>query len=433
MHQLIHFLTSRIILLGIIAFFGTMLSAVYARAQEITEESQAVTSEEPSFERPRLYGIKRATNPLRWFSGATQPLFRLARRSALGQLGGTPEDSREFGLKASMDSMGGGSGFGLELAPFHRDLLGLGIEVEAPLLYTYKRYEEYRFNLRAPLLKEGEISRLQFDFSSAYQSRPTDRFFGIGNNSPEDHETRFRSVTREAGAGFSSDLDTYSQVSLRLMYRSIGITRPNGATSAQDVFSAIHVPALFSGADLLTAEAAFERDRTDNEYFPTTGGVQRFEVSFNEDPSNGNFAYWKYRLNVHQFFGLGEDRRKVIAVRGMIETNQERAGSQVPFFDLAAIGGSRTLRGFPNLRFQDRSALSLTAEYRYRIWRAMDWAFFIEGAQVAPELGDFGVNRFHAGYGSRLILKAAEKLPIIFDIAHGREGWRLHLNFGKGF
>jgi hypothetical protein len=117
----------------------------------------------------------------------------------------------------------------------------------------------------------------------------------------------------------------------------------------------------------------------------------------------------------------------------MAETNQEKGGSSVPFFDLPYIGSWKTMRGFEDYRYRDKSALALGLEYRYRIWRALEWAWFVDRGQVAPEPGDFAWNRFHTGYGTRLIMLPTPKFPIGVDIGRSNEKWRLYINFNPSF
>ena len=71
--------------------------------------------------------------------------------------------------------------------------------------------------------------------------------------------------------------------------------------------------------------------------------------------------------------------------------------------------------------------------YRYRIWRQMDWGFFLDEGQVGPQPGDFGWNRFHAGYGFRFFILPKLTFPIAIDVAHSNEKWRLYVNFNTSF
>jgi outer membrane protein assembly factor BamA len=130
---------------------------------------------------------------------------------------------------------------------------------------------------------------------------------------------------------------------------------------------------------------------------------------------------------------LSEDHRKILAFRASVETNQERGGSQIPFFDLPTLGGRSTVRGFVGRRFTDKSAMNVSTEYRYRIWSHFDWALFMDSGQVAPEIGDFAWERFHTGYGMRFIARADGKHAVSLDVARSREGWGVYVDFSPMF
>jgi outer membrane protein assembly factor BamA len=241
-------------------------------------------------------------------------------------------------------------------------------------------------------------------------------------------------VNREASIGFSAKLNQAWKTGLHLVYQNVGITNPPGGhVSAQDFFRNDHVPGLFTGANLLGAVLSVDHNTKDREHNATRGGIQHVQVGLNEGISKGDFSYWKFEFDVEHFFALTRDRRKIVAVRGMTQTNQERGGSQVPFFDMPYIGSWETVRGFDNYRFTDKSAVALGLEYRYRIWRAMDWGLFVDTGQVAPEPGDFGFDQFHLGYGVRLIMLPKPDLPVAVDVAHSNESWRLYFNFNSTF
>jgi outer membrane protein assembly factor BamA len=121
-----------------------------------------------------------------------------------------------------------------------------------------------------------------------------------------------------------------------------------------------------------------------------------------------------------------------VAVRAAFETNQEQSAGRVPFFDLAEAGGQSTLRGASRFRFRDRSMVGYGVEYRYRIWEYFDWALFVDQAQVAPEPGDFGLARFHTGYGARWLVDI-EDFAMAIDAGRSREGWKLHFKLDPDF
>jgi outer membrane protein assembly factor BamA len=316
---------------------------------------------------------------------------------------------------------------------FSRELSATSIRVRAPLLYTSQRYESYRLLTEIPLGFAAPHDRLNLELAAGYDSRPSDNFFGIGNDTAEDQRTAIRTINRELTAGLLARVTTDWTARLYWGYRNIGATHPRRTPSAQLVPWDSDIPGLFTGAILQSGWLAVERNTKDNPDAASRGSMQHFEVSLHEGTRKGDFSYWKYRVNLQQYFPLDDGGGKVIAIQGNAESNQQKGGSTVPFFDLATLGSFESIRGFHSQRFHDKSAVSVTAEYRYRIWPAFDWAFFADAGQVGPELGDFDIGDFHAGYGMRFIVRPNPVRAFSFDIGKSHEGVTFYLNIDPSF
>lgn len=384
--------------------------------------------------RPPLYSLTRAAHPLTWLELAFKPGFRFAESSRIQNLiARKPNTDKISGISFGVGSAGTSSGFGPRVTLFHKDLLHRGVSVEIPLLYTYSQYQVYQFKASAPLASQTFVDRLNFDLGAAYSSRARDNFFGIGNDTRETPEERqLRTVTREASAGFTAKLTDKWTSGLHAVYRNVGVTKPTVGRSAQDYFNSASTPGFF-GATVASAVFSIGHDNEAVENYAFKGGSDQFELSFNRSPGGGQFGYWRYHFDSQHFFWLTDDGRKVIAARGMVETNVTSPGHLVPFFDMPVLSSDQILRGFDSFRFRDKSALGLSLEYRYRIWPALDWGLFIDEGQVAPQLGDMGLNRFHTGYGVRLFVWPKPNLPISIDYGRSRETWRLYFNINTRF
>jgi len=330
-------------------------------------------------------------------------------------------------VKIGVGGAGPGSGFGPVVTPLHHTFFGGAIGIETPLLYTYKDYQQYEFDIHVPADKS------YFFLDGRYRSRPEDKFFGLGNDTPLSNESFFKTIHREVEAGFSARISEKLRATVGVGFEKVGVTKPELGDSAQQMFTESQVPGLFTGATMRAETLVLDHNTQDQPQGPTRGSRELFEVGLHESVGSTDFAFWKYRLELQRYFSLSEDRRKVIAIRAMAETNQEKGGSQIPFFDLPYLGSWRTLRGFEDYRYRDKSALALGLEYRYRIWRAIDWGFFLDQGQVAPEPGDFSWGGFHTGYGTRLILLPNPKVPISVDLGRSNEKWRLYVNFNPSF
>jgi surface antigen Omp85-like protein len=376
--------------------------------------------------RPTGYFLKRALHPFAWFdAGVFRPAYGLGTGSLADKV--MELRSRRPGpVKFGLAGAGPDSGFGPVITP-HHTFFGRALSVQTPLLYTYKGYEVFEINLRVP------AADTYFFVNARYRDRPEDKFFGIGNNVPLGNETFYKAVHREADAGFSAAINKNTRATIGLAFDKVGISNPNFGDSAQSFFAASQVPGLFTGATMRRVELSVAHDNQDDPHRATRGGMELAAVGLHQSVDSTNFAYWKYHLELQHYFSLSQDRRKVIAVRALAETNQQQGGSQIPFFDMPYIGSWETLRGFESYRYRDTSALAIGLEYRYRIYRALDWGLFVDRGQVAPQPGDFAWNQLHTGYGVRLFMFPTPKFPVTVDLGRSNEKLRLYINVNPSF
>jgi len=385
-------------------------------------------------ERPDLYRMKRSLHPFSWIEAAARPVAKAAERGA-NRFTSQQQSTKVRGVKLGIRGTGSSSGAGPEIKPFDNDLFGTGLQLELPLLITYRLYESYRFRLNYPLVRGEDSERLGLELSGRYNSRPSETFYGIGNGINDLNKTKFRSVSRTAGIALNARIGKSWTLRLEEGFRSIGITEPRNYTSAKDVFADSGIPGMSdAGGTGLISTVSLQRDTKDRTFLASSGGRQYVEASLNEALTGGDFSYWRYRAGIQQFFPLDEDHRKVIAFRTDVETNREKGGSVIPFFDLPIIGSHSTVRGIPSRRYTDKSSLTASLEYRYRIWRHFDWGLFVDTGQVGPEIGDFSFSkdRLHTGYGMRLMMRAGKRAMSV-DVAHSREGWAVYADFSPDF
>jgi outer membrane protein assembly factor BamA len=385
--------------------------------------------------RPNLYWMKKNLHPISWIEALARPPAKLAERGA-NRFTSQQKSTRVRGVKFSINGTGSSSGAGPEIKPFHNDLFGTGLQLELPLVITYRLYESYRFRLTYPLVRGEETPRLGLELSGRYNSRPSETFYGIGNDISDLNKTKFRSVARTAGIALNARIGKAWTLRLEEGYRSIGITEPRNYISSKDVFADSGIPGMSdAGGTGLISTVSLERNTKDRNYLASSGGRQYVEASLHEGLSGGDFSYWRYRAGIQQFFPLDEDHRKVIAFRTDVETNREKGGSVIPFFDLPIVGSHSTVRGIPSRRYTDKSSMTASLEYRYRIWRHFDWGLFVDTGQVGSQIGDFSFSkdRLHTGYGMRFMVRAGNKHAMSIDLAHSREGWAIYADFSPDF
>jgi hypothetical protein len=209
-------------------------------------------------------------------------------------------------------------------------------------------------------------------------------------------------------------------------------------------------------------EIAIGYDNTDFPNNPSTGSSQY--LSYKHDFGWGDALYeWNFwEFEASKYFSLGESRwarQRVVALNFWTgdspswteEINEE--GNVVitdrpPQYDGATLGGFYRMRAYPSRRFNDRSVIYTTAEYRYTFdwnpigeiswlrWLHMDWwqlVGFVEGGRVANEYSFselFSDWKVDAGMGIRALMAGS---VVRFDWAISDEGSSMWVMFQHPF
>ena len=277
-----------------------------------------------------------------------------------------------------------------------------------------------------------------------YENRPEEHFYGLGPNTSAGDGTSYRmeATTLEPMIGFNFT-PTHS-ADVKFGYRHINIT--NGEDGGRGIidttFPADSIPGL-DGDDLLTLGAGYTHDTRNRKENSTTGSYARLGFSFNEGVGNSDARYFKYEIEGSRFLRLRSDRR-VLALHVYAEHNAETKGHEVPFHQMAKLGGygayprlSETLRGFDSNRFFGESATLFNIEYRYTIWEYRDFKvdsviFFDEG-QVFRDFDEFQFKDFRESYGLGFRLSLANHILLSIELAHGDEGTQFYAKTGAPF
>lgn len=111
---------------------------------------------------------------------------------------------------------------------------------------------------------------------------------------------------------------------------------------------------------------------------------------------------------------------------------------QVPFNNLALLGGESLLRGYYLGRYRDKNLISAQVEARwlpFSFSKRWGGALFAGAGSVAPTVGDFRLNGFRwaAGGGLRFAIFPKKDVFIRGDIGFTREGRGVYISLGEAF
>ncbi len=276
-----------------------------------------------------------------------------------------------------------------------------------------------------------------------YARSSSESFYGIGNDTSRGSWSTYQpeELKLEGTLGTKSiaGLDLNSAFTYQKMNIGNG-ARPR-VWKIKNRFLSQNIPGI-NGGDLIGIKAHLSYDFRDRQDEPKSGGYGKLEIAYNHDTGGEDFQYLTLSGSLAHFFKLWSDRR-VLAFRFLAETNQDLAGGDVPFFNMARLGGSKPwagselLRSYRFNRFFDSSLTGGSVEYRYNVYQYGDFganAFgLFDVGEVFDGIRDFSLGELVYSYGGGLDIKFRGKTLLTLALAHGNEGSEFEVNSKSSF
>ncbi|MBI3328593.1 MAG: BamA/TamA family outer membrane protein [Nitrospinae bacterium] len=287
---------------------------------------------------------------------------------------------------------------------------------------TAKNQADYRVRYLNYHLAEGGYL---FEGEVEYENDRTARFFGLGASSQAKHETNY--TARDIGGRFTLGRRLTLELVASLTERIHHVTIRRGAVTSlpflQDEFT--DVPGE-EGSFVWAHRLALTYDSRNGRETPTRGRFGRIFVEVATDALGSEANFVRYGLEGRALWPH-IDERLVTAVRGLFERVD---GSEVPFFELSELGGSRTLRGFGSNRFLDEGRILLTVEERIKVFAFtygnvrtdIELALFAEGGRVFRSFSNLESGKVQAVWGGGVRFVAASQIVAKIDVGIGSEG-----------
>ncbi|SFQ53803.1 Surface antigen [Hymenobacter arizonensis] len=170
-------------------------------------------------------------------------------------------------------------------------------------------------------------------------------------------------------------------------------------------------------------------DGRDNVLSTFRGSYLDMSALFNGKGLGSDYRFTRYVLDARHFRSLTTDNSTILALQLV---GQLQAGD-VPFRELANLGGANLLRGYYEGRFRDRQLLAAQAEIRRALFGRFNGVLFGGVGQVGNTLGDFdrGGLKLAGGAGLRFQFNRRDRLNVRLDYGVGR-GSSSGVYFGIG-
>lgn len=173
----------------------------------------------------------------------------------------------------------------------------------------------------------------------------------------------------------------------------------------------------------------FLYDTRDNVINPTRGTYFDASNFVNAKLLGSNYEFNNFTVDTRRYLPLG--RHQVLAFQGLLNFNS----GEIPFRQLAAMGGDIMMRGIYKGRYRDNNLLALQAEYRFQVWRFIGMTLFASGAEVTHEISNFNYSnvKYSYGFAFRLMLIEHERINVGMDFGFSKNTTAVYIGLGEAF
>jgi len=317
-------------------------------------------------------------------------------------------------------------GFGYGGKVFFLNYLDMSESFDVIVFNSTKGEKWYRcvFSLPDMELRQGTVYPFSLDVVVDYDKYLVSNFYGIGRAScVSDREVYTKEpleIQMVAGRGFSDRF--VGQIGLRFKAVHSAGYDPSGMFGTM-------LPAVNRGTSSgLRVFSSFRFDSRNSFINPSGGNVVQCDLEAGSRVAS-DYGITSAVISLQTYHVLFYPKT-VLAARLM---GQVVTGSNLPVHTYASLGGNRTLRGYPQDRFLDKSMVLANAEIRFPLIRRLDALVFLDAGQVGADMGEFQLThgwKNSVGGGLRLVL---DTFIVRADQGFSDEGSGFYLNFGHIF
>ncbi len=283
--------------------------------------------------------------------------------------------------------------------------------IPSGLLYTLNNQILIALGANIFLPKERYIIRFENSFSKF-----PDKFWGLGNNTD----------------GRNSESYTFTQYYINpQLYRKVyGDFFLGGGIDFQRVFDIEYNAGGYFDQDKVlgvsdrSSYSVFgfsffiNHDSRNHAYVPDRGELFRIKFSNFNKNIGSDYDFRTLEIDFRKYLKI--TKHSVLAIQSLSTFNF----GDVPYRNLAILGGNNMMRGYYAGRFRDQKFSGAQVEYRFPIRGRVGGVGFAGFGEVARDFNDFSFDKLKPslGGGIRVAVLRHDKLNLRFDVAGGSGG-----------
>ena len=258
--------------------------------------------------------------------------------------------------------------------------------------------------------------------------RYPNKYWGIGNDALEAHETNYTPGRVFLETSFQKRLLAEQNLYIGVQYQFEQVTIIEAQRDGPLPFD--ETPGS-AGGTVSGLGVILNWDTRDHIFIPSRGNYFQVSLSVNSSALGSDFSFTEIKADLRKFFrGLAASH-----VLGLHLLYQSVIGGTPPFFRYARLGSDNIMRGYYAGRFRDRHLLAAQAEYRLPVWWKFGLVGFFGLGRVAPDLSGLGLSgmKYSAGLGLRFKIAPREGANLRVDWAFGQGTSGLYFTAGEAF
>ena len=386
-------------------------------------------------------------------------------------------------------------GIGGGLSYTDRDFLGTGTYFGAGFTFTDRGYQNFSISMSELRWIKGVDA---FALNASYSSFPVYPFYGVGNDNELDHVANYWWKSTDVSVNFTKYFGGIYGANVTIGYRDVGIDDPLQPSSGDTLpilkehygfpkelltdGDSTWGPPVYGrdGGNLSGITISLFRDMRENPSFPRYGDYESVTVQTVNGLWGADYDYTRVsadlRLYLHpdiinpitsldqkvnprrtlltKFFGPEKNRSLAFRVQAShliaeemdwYPNYRDSDGDEflfhegkvlkVPFFELATIGSSSTIRAYTSNRYRNNDMFVASAEYRWQWWNFQYVSLFFDYGQVMYDITDADTwdDQWHPSYGIDWRIYVPPNLSIGVELAFSEERTFYITTLGSAF
>ena len=251
-----------------------------------------------------------------------------------------------------------------------------------------------------------------------------DFFYGIGNETLEEHEELFNANNFNVKTQFMRQIFDNFYVGLMYNFFFLG----NVEKEEGGILDSEDIPGKdggkSSGLGLIV-----QWDTRDFNLNCTRGHFIELATRHYRDYLGSDFTYNIIEMEARKFFPLFP--RHVLGLHFLGRFSNR----DVPFHQLSLLGGDKLMRGYYRGRYRDKVLLAAQAEYRWQFYKRFGVVVFGGLGDVSPQFETFELSDVKPSYGLglRYMILPKRKVNLRLDFGFGKETSGIYINITEAF